>query len=201
MSADQRLAEAKAATAELKLRSLQRAEANILAACDAHRVYHWYGPVGLDSVADAIETTERWSRRDPGEPIQFIFNSPGGDVSNGFALFDHIQLLRRRGHHITTRAAGMAASMGAVLLQAGDIRIIDPRCVLLIHELSGMTAGRTTELEIEMQYFKKLQSLAVDALAERAKVTRATIIKNWKKGDWWLNAEEVLKYGFADEIS
>lgn len=192
--------EALATTAKVEAAAAIRLEKNVLAQTDLRREYRWYGPITLPGVADCIETLDRWAHRDPREPITMVFNSPGGDVTAGFNLFDYLQELRERGHHVTTVAMGMAASMGAILLQAGDERIVSPRASMLIHELSSQSQGRMTELEIEMEFMKKLQTLALDILSERATVTRATISKRMTKGNWWISADDCLKYGLADKL-
>jgi len=199
-SAKATVQECRAVVAVNEAAASTRLEANVSASADLRREYRWYGPVNLAQVADCIETLDRWSYRDPGQPITVMFNTMGGDVTAGFALFDFLYKLRGRGHHLTTGCAGLAASMGAILLQAGQVRQIDPRAVVLVHELQTGMQGRSTELEIEMEFIKKLQQQALDILAERATVTRATIAKKWKKGDWWLTADEVIRYGLADTL-
>lgn len=196
-----RAALAKAELAELELREAQRSEASRLARSENRREFKWTGGIDNASVAAAIEVLDMWSHRDPYEPIGLTLCSPGGDVIGGFALYDFLQELRRRGHGLTTTATGMAASMAAILLQAGDVRVIQPSAMVLVHEVSAAMSGRMTEVEIEVEMIRKLQNRALDILAERATVTRATIAKNWKKGDWWLTAEQAVKYGFADYVA
>lgn len=205
--AKERLIKAKAAryeslatVARVEADAALRLEANVMAQTDLRREYRWYGPITLSGVADCIETLDRWSHRDPEQPITMVFNSPGGDVTAGFTLYDFLRQLSEKGHRITTVAAGMAASMGAILLQAGDERIINRRSVMLIHELSSGSQGRITELEIEMEFLKKLQVQSLDILAERANISRSYIARRWKKGDWWLTAEDCVHKGLADRL-
>ncbi len=151
-----------------------------------------------------MDALNHWARRDPGEPIQIDIDSQGGSVSDGFALFDLIQRLRDRGHHVTTRAVGMAASMGAVLLQAGTDRVIAPHAKILIHEGSVVFAEGTSLSRAEQEDLKVYQDLLtadiLDILSTRSKLSKAQVQRRWKRKDWWLGAEEAVKLGFADRI-
>lgn len=163
-------------------------------------VYTFDSSVDNDTVRLCMETLTLWTRRHPGANIKLIFNSPGGYVISGFALFDFLLELRSQGHHVETVALGMAASMAGILLQAGDTRVVGPNSWMLIHEVSAGALGTTSEMEDAVAFTKRLQNQILDIFAERATVTRETIKRRWKKTDWWLNADEMVKYGFADEI-
>lgn len=163
-------------------------------------VYTFDERVDAATVRMCMETLTLWSRRHPGSSLKLIFNSPGGHMIDGFALFDFLLELRSQGHVVETVALGMAASMAGVLLQAGTTRVVGPNSWMLIHEVSAGALGTTSEMEDAVNFTKRLQSQMLDLLSERATVTRATIARRWKKTDWWLNAEEMVQYGFADEI-
>lgn len=141
-----------------------------------------------------------WARRDIGKPITIIFNSPGGAVIDGLALYDFIDDLKEKGVQVTTIARGMAASMGGVLLQAGNKRIVGKNAHVLIHEVSKGSIGKVSEIEDDIKFAKKLQERLVDILAERSTMTTNQIKNKWKRKDWWLGADECVKFGFADEI-
>ena len=170
------------------------------AAAGEARILTFYGEVGPPSVARALEELGIWARRDPGGPIKLIFNSPGGSVLDGLALFDYLRELEADGHPITTVGMGMAASMGGVLLQAGSHRVIGRNAYMLIHEVSSIGWGKTSELEDEVAFVKRLQDRLLDILAERSTMTRTQIARRWKRKDWWLDAGEALRYGFVDEV-
>src|SRR5687768_18491690 len=104
----------------LELAALRRRERDVVADPAEAHVYTFYSGVDAESVQQCMAELGRWSRRDPGAPITVIFNSPGGNVLDGLALFDYLRQLRSTDHRLTTIALGRAASMGAVLLQAGD---------------------------------------------------------------------------------
>jgi ATP-dependent Clp endopeptidase proteolytic subunit ClpP len=165
-----------------------------------HRILTFYGEVGAESVARALTELGIWARRDPGLPIKVIFNSPGGSVFDGLALFDYLRELQADGHHITTVGLGMAASMGGVLLQAGQHRVMGRNAYMLIHEVSSLAWGNASELEDEVAFTKRLQDRLLDILAERSTLSKAQIARRWKRRDWWLSAQEALDLGFIDEI-
>ena len=171
------------------------------AGLDRNRIYRFLDVVSSGSVEGAIEMLDYWSRRDPKEDMIVEFNSPGGSVIDGLALYDFIQEIRRRGHHVTTIARGMAASMGGVLLQAGDVRIADENASILIHEVSTLGRGKLSELEDELKFTRMLwEERLVPILAQRSNMTRQQIIRKAKRKDWWMPADEALEHGFVDEV-
>lgn len=149
---------------------------------------------------ECIEDLGTWRRQDPKQPIKIIFNSPGGSVFEGLALYDYIQETRESGTRVDTMALGMAASMGGVLLQAGETRTMSRHSYLLIHEVSAGAMGNVSELEDELKFTKRLQDRLLSILSERASMTKQQIARKWKKTDWWLDAQEALALGFCDEV-
>jgi ATP-dependent Clp protease protease subunit len=168
------------------------------------RKLNFFGDVSEHNVDQVIEALEHWNVRDPGKPITITFNTQGGSVTAGLALYDTIKRLQRAGHFITTRAVGIAASMGAVLFQAGDVRVMDARAKLLIHEGStDFEKGATLSagaLEDYAVFSKMLDDDVLDILAERSTFTRKQIADKQKRRDWWITAADALKYGFCDEV-
>jgi ATP-dependent Clp endopeptidase proteolytic subunit ClpP len=184
----------------LDLASARRRERDARADASEAHVYTFYAPVDAESVAACLAELGQWSRREPGSPITIIFNSPGGSVLDGLALFDYLRRLRTTGHHVTTVALGRAASMGAVLLQAGDRRMIGANAFLLIHEVSNASAGKVSELEDGVDFTRKLQKRLQAILADRSTLTEQQIARRWVRKEWWLDAEEAVTLGFADEV-
>lgn len=192
------LAEAK--IAEVELTKVREAQNERHSQANFNRVLNFYGPVNSPNVDAAITAIEYWARRDPGQPQTISFHTPGGDIIGGLALYDTIQRHRRAGVQFTTRATGMAASMGAVLLQAGDERVMDARAKLLIHEGSSMLGGTPGEVEDQAELWKMLRGDLFDILAERSTLSRKQIEARAKRKDWWLPADEALKLGFVDRV-
>lgn len=165
-----------------------------------HRVYQFNSAVSATMVDDCILTLNTWSRMDPGCAMTIVFDSPGGSVVDGFALWDEIKTLQRKGHHFTTKVRGMAASMAGVLLQAGDTRLVGSESVVLVHELSFGASGKTGQVEDEMAFAKFLSKRLLSILASRSTLTEKQIDRKWKRTDWWIGADEAVELGFADGI-
>jgi len=156
-----------------------------------------------DTASDYINALTHWERRDPGEPITVFINSPGGSVMDGFAIYDTLARMRRKGHHVITHGSGMVASMAAVLLQAGDVRVLDARAKLLIHEGSthfGDTRMSPGEMEDYRTLNEMLSEDILTVLTERSTMSAADLKRKWKRKDWYMGAQEALKLGFVDVV-
>jgi ATP-dependent protease ClpP protease subunit len=203
--ANAREAEAKAEKAEITLigeREMERIRAN----SDYHqRLYQFDGGVSEASVNKCMMQLRNWDRLDPECDMEVIFNSPGGGVISGMALFDLIVRLSKRGggrHHITVGAQGYAASMGGILLQAGDTRWIGRQSYLMIHEISAGTGGKIGEMKDDVKFYDAICARVVDIFVERSegKISKRKFIDSWQRQDWWLLSDEALKLGFVDEV-
>jgi len=186
----------------IDLRFLQREEADAKAGADQHRIYTFYGEVDDARVLDCMDELGAWSRRDAGEPMTILLNSCGGSCIDGIALYDYILSLRAIGHHFTVIALGEASSMGGILLQAGDHRVMGATSELLIHEVSDEQIGSKTVSWIRDKhaYLLKLQRRMDKILAERSTLSWQEIEERSKGTDWFLDASEALELGFIDEI-
>lgn len=178
----------------------KRDTADTLANDDANHIYPFMGSVSGDSAKACIAKLTKWSRRDPGCDMTIIFNSPGGSVIDGLGLYDCITEMQQRGHKVTTVVRGYAASMGGILLQAGDERVIGANAYVLIHELSSGAIGKFSEIRDEVAFVKRLQDRCAGILADKSTLSAAQIKKKWDRTDWWLDADETVKLGFADRI-
>jgi ATP-dependent Clp endopeptidase proteolytic subunit ClpP len=170
------------------------------ASSDEHRIYNFFGAVDASTVISCMDVLGNWSRRREQSQFTIIFNSPGGSVVHGLALYDFLDELKQKGNEITTVTRGMAASMGGVLLQSGHERVMGKNSYMLIHEVSSIGYGKISEMEDELKYIKRLQDRLLDILAERSTLSKAQISTRWKRKDWWLSAEDAVKLGFADRI-
>lgn len=199
------VAEAKAELAAIALNRERDKREKELAADDFHRVYVFDSDVTAGSVKKCVAQLAEWSRKEPRCDIEIQINSPGGSIFDGFALVDFIRGLRTQGHEITMVAYGMAASMGGVLLQAADNRVMGENAFLLIHEGSLGAIGDFGDVEDRVELMKQLHERILTLFVERAtpinpKTTRTFIRNRWKRKDWWLSAEDAAALGFVDEI-
>lgn len=136
---------------------------------------------------------------DPKAEIKIMINSPGGEIYSGFAIYDMAKFVSCP---ITTIVMGLAASMGSVLSLVGDDgrRLALPNARILIHQPLLMGAeGAATDLEIQSKQILKTRKLLAKLYAEKTGKTSAQILKDMDR-DYWMTAEEALKYGLIDKI-
>lgn len=206
------LAEASAAESEAEVMAIHRDKAvdqrEAEKASDLYnKIYYFTKDVNQATVASCVDRLTYWSRTSPGCDIEIVFNSPGGSVIDGMALFDFIQTIRRKGHKVTTTALGVAASMAGILLQAGDVRRMGKEAWVLIHQASFGAVGSYGEVEDRLKWVEKVQERILDIFSGRAAsskaehpMTRRAIKKNWERKDWWISSDDCLKHGFVDEV-
>ena len=196
----------------INLNQMQRQEEAALAADIFHKFYHFTDDVTEKSIKACMDRLAYWRRTTKDLcDITIVFSSPGGSLFDGLVLFDYIQEMKTEGHHITTGALGMAASMAGILLQAGTTRYMGKEAWMLIHEISSIAWGKSSAIEDEAAFLKRIQSRIVDIFmhgVEQAKtnrtatspLTRKKIEEGWKRKDWWVDADQALKYGLIDTI-
>lgn len=193
-------ARAEARSAEIEVRALERKEQEILASNKYYHVYVFNDQVTESSVNACMAQLNVWDRNEPECDVEIVFNSPGGSVTQGMALYDYLQTLRAKGHRLTTVAMGMAASMAGILLQAGDHRAMGAESYVLIHEISTGAIGKIGEIEDTVQFVKMIQKRVLDIFAARSSKKVSYFEKHWRRTDWWLSSEECLKIGIVDEV-
>tara|TARA_B100000959_G_scaffold264454_1_gene304972 strand:- start:917 stop:1675 length:759 start_codon:yes stop_codon:yes gene_type:complete len=167
---------------------------------ERNHLYRFDGEVSAGSVNTCLKKLTEWSRLDPKCKMEIIFSSPGGSIIDGFELFDFIQELRAKGHHITTGSLGYAASMAGILLMAGDTRWIGHQSWLMIHRAAFGAYGKTFEIEDEVKFVRRIESRILDIFALRSNLTKQKIKRNWDRKDWWISADESLELNLVDEI-
>ena len=205
--AEARKIEAEAEQAEFDLvksridaEKAKRNRARELAADEENHVYRFDGEVSKSSVQRCMSRLGEWSRLDPKCSMEIVFSSPGGEIVSGFELFDFIQVLRRRGHHMITGTLGMAASMAGILLQAGDERWMGHQSWVMIHRAAFGAWGKTFEIEDEVKFVKRIEERILDIFILRSKLTKQKIKRNWERKDWWISAEECVEMGLVDVV-
>jgi ATP-dependent Clp endopeptidase proteolytic subunit ClpP len=163
-------------------------------------IYTFSEMVSQKTVNEAMEKLGEFTRlADPDKPLEVVLNSPGGAVLDGLALYDYLRLLAED-RQVTVTALGTAASMGSVILQAGNTRRMGRNAWMLIHEVSKGAIGNVSELKAEAEFAESLWHTLSDILAERSTFTARQIRNKAKNKDWWLSSKEALQYGFVDEI-
>jgi ATP-dependent Clp protease, protease subunit len=153
----------------------------------------------LDTVEERA-TLARWARRDPGEPITITVNTPGGSVFDGNALVGTIKAIVANGTPVTVIGTGTLMSYGAILLQAGTKRILQKNCVFMLHGIAAPVGGNLEQILNITKMLQRVEDDLLDAMVERAKISRTKIKGMIKNKDLFITAEEALKYGFCDEV-
>lgn len=166
-------------------------------------LFYFYDEVSEGSVLSLVKQLESWSasKDNDGKPVRIILNSPGGSVFAGFTLMDEIAAVRTRGHHVKIQTYGMAASAAGWIVQAADERVIGANSWILIHQISTQSSGKLAAIQTDLKFTTQLQDQFLERLARRSKLSLATIHEHIDQGlDWWINAQDALKYGLVDSI-
>jgi ATP-dependent Clp protease protease subunit len=132
------------------------------------------------------------------EEIQFYINSPGGYVTDGFAIYDTMKQVKSP---VSTICCGLAASMGSILMSGGEKgkRFIQPHAKIMIHQPMGGAQGQASNIEIQAQEILKIKELSAQILADNCGQEFDKVMKDFKR-DYWMNAQESLDYGIVDGI-
>ncbi len=135
---------------------------------------------------------------DPDKDISLYINSPGGSISAGMAIYDTMQHIKA---DVSTICVGLAASMGAFLLAAGEKgkRFALPNAEIMIHQPSGGTQGQATDIEIHAKRIIRMRESLNRILAERTGQPLDKIEQDTER-DYFLTAEEAIEYGIIDEV-
>jgi len=162
-------------------------------------VYLW-GVVDDKSAKDVVSKLLLLDADKPGEEIKFYINSPGGVVTSGMVMYDTMQMMSSP---VTTICMGLAASMGSILLSGGKKgkRMIYPSGEVMIHQpsLGGYIRGVSADLEIQARQTQRVKELGAKILADNCGKTVEQVMKDFDR-DYWMNAEEAIKYGIVDKI-
>lgn len=165
-----------------------------------NRAIYLWGPVEDKSARDIVNKLLLLEADKPGEPIKFYINSPGGVVTSGMVMYDVMQMITSPVHTI---CMGLAASMGSILLAAGEKghRYIFPHGEVMIHQpsLGGYFQGVSADLEIHARQIQKTKELGAKILSDATNQTYEKVLEDLER-DYWMNAEEALAYGIADQI-
>jgi len=165
---------------------------------ERRQIYLW-GAVMDKSCEDILEKMIFMENSDPGKPIYFFINSPGGVISSGMAIYDMMQMISSP---VYTVNMGMAASMGALLFSAGakGHRYMFPHARVMIHQplISGQIVAPAIDIKIHADEIKKTKNELNRILAENCGQSVEKIEIDTDR-DYWMNANEAIKYGIADQ--
>ncbi|MBM7704521.1 ATP-dependent Clp endopeptidase proteolytic subunit ClpP [Metabacillus iocasae] len=152
-----------------------------------------------DNVANSIVSQLLFlAAEDPEKDISLYINSPGGSITAGMAIYDTMQFIKPK---VSTICIGMAASMGAFLLAAGEPgkRFALPNSEVMIHQPLGGAQGQATEIEIAAKRILFLREKLNTILAERTGQPIEVIERDTDR-DNFMTAEKALDYGLIDKV-
>ena len=136
--------------------------------------------------------------QNPNQEIKLYINSPGGEVDAGLAIYDTMQFVRAP---VSTIVIGMAASMAAVILAAGEKgrRYALPHAKVMIHQPWGGVRGTASDIAIQAQEILKAKKLLNEILAKHTGQPLEKVEKDTDR-DYYLSAQEALEYGLIDQV-
>ncbi|MHC4732101.1 MAG: ClpP family protease [Planctomycetota bacterium] len=133
------------------------------------------------------------------KPIHFYINTPGGSISDGFAVFDTIRFIKSPVISICT---GLSASMGTILMLAPPNkknRVCLPNTRFMIHQPSSAYQGSASDIEISAKQILMLRDRLIEIYVEETKVD-ADRVRTDLNRDYWMGAEEAVEYGLCDRV-
>ncbi len=135
---------------------------------------------------------------DPDSDISLYINSPGGSVTAGMAIYDTMKYIKPQ---VRTVCVGMAASMGAFLLMAGEKgkRLALPNAEVMIHQPLGGAQGQATDVAIRAEWLMKTKKKMIAMMAEMTDQPLKKVQADVER-DYFMSAEEALEYHIIDEI-
>jgi len=162
------------------------------------RIIFLAGPIN-DVVANSVIAQMLFlASQNPNKDIQLYINTPGGSVTSGLAIYDTMQYVKCP---ISTVCIGLAGSMGATLLAAGEKgkRFALPNAEVLLHQVAGGVTGQAVEIEITAKQIIKIKEKLNKILAKHTGQPLAKVEKDTDR-DFYLSAEEAKEYGIIDEV-
>jgi ATP-dependent Clp protease protease subunit len=137
--------------------------------------------------------------QDSKKPIHFYINTPGGSISDGFAIFDTVRFLRAP---VVTICTGLSASMGTILMLSPPDkrnRVCLPNTRFMIHQPSSAYQGSAADIEISAREILKLRDRLIEIYVQETKMDEDRIRADLNR-DYWMTSEEAVKYGLCDRV-
>lgn len=162
------------------------------------RIVFLAGPIS-DMVANSIIAQLLFlSSQNPNKDIQLYINSPGGSVTAGLAIYDTMQYVKP---NISTVCIGIAASMAATILAAGEKgkRFALPNAEILLHQVMGGVSGEAIEIEITAKQIVKIKDKLNRILSEHTGQSLEKVEKDTDR-NFYLSSEEAKEYGIIDKV-
>lgn len=132
--------------------------------------------------------------------VEIYLNSPGGYITEGFAIYDRIKLAQKNGLHVSIIAHGACQSAAMFILQAADKRLAGPNTTFLLHELSMGVRGSKSQIEDETKEAKRLDKRIADIICGRSGMSLRQLRTLTKRKNYTFDTEKALSHGLIDEV-
>ena len=152
-----------------------------------------------DNVANSIVAQLLFlAAEDPDKDISLYINSPGGSITSGMAIYDTMNFIKP---NVATICIGMAASMGAFLLQAGEKgkRFALPNAEIMIHQPLGGTQGQASDIKIHAERIIKMREKLNQIMADNTGQPLEVIERDTER-DYFMSADQAKDYGLIDKV-
>jgi ATP-dependent Clp protease protease subunit len=169
---------------------------------DRLRDVYLIGDIEKDTARICIERLRELAN-DNSRPITLFINSAGGNVTDGLAIHDAVRHIISRSIEITIIVQGMAYSMGSVVLQAASEgrRLAFPHSWIMIHEPAKWAGWQSTSAAAQhLERLKQMQDQIYKILSSRSGKPLRQIIRDTKRTDFYLDAQNALEYGLIDSV-
>ena len=166
---------------------------------EQRKIFLW-GPVMDDSAKEIVSKLMYLEMLEPGKEITFYINSPGGVITSGMTIYDTMKMITSP---VATVCMGMAASMGSLLLCAGQKgrRFVWPSGKVMIHQpsIGGQIVATATDIKIHAEEIRKTKDKLNRIRADECNQPLEKIVQDTDR-DYYMTAEEAVKYGIVDSI-
>ncbi|MCI6641165.1 MULTISPECIES: ATP-dependent Clp endopeptidase proteolytic subunit ClpP [Campylobacter] len=162
------------------------------------RIVMLSGEINDEVASSAVAQLLFLEAEDPDKDIYLYINSPGGVVTSGFSIYDTMNYIKPA---VSTICIGQAASMGAFLLSCGEKgkRYALPNARIMIHQPLGGAQGQATDIEITTKEILRIKATLNKILAENSGQKLSKIEKDTDR-DFYMSAQEAVKYGLIDKV-
>jgi|SRR5436190_19967199 len=171
-------------------------------AVDRLRDVYLIGDIEKDTARVCIERLRELANEND-KPITLYINSAGGNVTDGLAIHDSVRYIISRGIRVTIIVQGMAYSMGSIVLQAASDgqRFAFPHSWIMIHEPAKWAGWQSTTAAAQhLERLKQMQDQIYRILSTRSGKPLRQIIRDTKRTDFYLDAQNALDYGLIDKV-
>ena len=181
----------------LEEREMRVTQMDIFSRLMMHRILWVAGPVN-DQMSTVVQAQLMFLDSVDNRDITMHIDSPGGSVKSGLSMVDVMEYIKS---DIVTVNTGMAASMGSILLGAGTRgkRYSLRFSKVMLHQSSGGFGGNIQDAKIDFQEWEKVNKILFDLLGSYCDKTPEQVMQDATR-DFWMDAEEAVKYGIIDEI-